>query len=211
MRAETVIRGLLETFSEAQDPLKATPFPPKGKIVRGKQGSDSHLFIGAGTGEHLMRYEWHSGSYAELERALKEMRSQGKQKAIEGVPLLTLWWHVSRRYLMSERKTVEKLGKRNVETMIYWPRCICGHPFSNSQVAREHIRTIHGVSHSLERIYPSDYQRALKESRGRCEECERLGVQWLAEWFKSRGIKPRLPKAYRPARSRSATREKIAA
>ena len=176
MNAESIIRQLLLDITDARSPL-----------VNGNHGS------GGGTGPS-MSSEWHHGSFQPLEDALKEMKSLGKQQAVSGVPLSTLWWHLAQRYLMSERKAIWKVGSRTVDSMVRQRRCICEFKFYNPEQARHHIELVHKPKPELTVVYPTGYKMLLRDQPGRCEICERLAVQWIVEWFKKNGITPRLPK-----------------
>lgn len=82
-RFETVV-ALLDTYHDAQETLQA--------------GAN----MGDGDGGYLtMPNLWHQGSYAELERVLRTMRSLAKQKVVrytdngaeKTMPLGTAYWH----------------------------------------------------------------------------------------------------------------------
>lgn len=176
MTPESTIRALLEGFTDARSPL-----------VRGTGGE------GGGSGPS-MSSTWHAGSFEPLEQALKEMKSLGKQQAVSGIPLGTLWWHLAQRYLMSERKAVWKVGSRTVDSMVRQRKCICEFRFHNPTQARAHIEHVHKPKPELTVVYPQNYQLLLRDQPGRCELCERLAIHWTAEWFKKRGITPHLPK-----------------
>ncbi|MFA5053007.1 MAG: hypothetical protein WC565_03045 [Parcubacteria group bacterium] len=171
MTPEQIIRYLLETFNEVRDP------------VFGRSGG------GSGECPH-MPSEWHSGSYAQLEQALKEMRSRAKQEAIAGVPLGTLWWHIVQRYLMSEQKVVWMVGKRDVESIVCQRRCICGYKFSTRTKARRHVEKVHKPRPVKTTICPAEYMQIGVDRRLLCES---LGVGWIKDWFEKQGISPRLP------------------
>jgi hypothetical protein len=167
------IRELLSTFADARCPLSK---------------SGSH---GNGNGTPSMTSQWHSGSYQQLEDALKDMRARGKQEFSQGMPLSTLWWYLSQEYLMSERKVVWKVGDRKVEKMVTRPKCICGIPFTDTAQARRHIEKIHRPIASLTIRYPAKYQNINADRRMMCEG---LAISWLVGWFRQHGIKPRLPR-----------------
>jgi hypothetical protein len=141
-----------------------------------------------------MSNEWHAGSYEPLEKALKEMHALGKQQSVSGVPLGTLWWHLAQRYLMSERKAIWKVGSRTVDSMVRQRRCICEYRFRNPEQARKHIEHVHKPKPELTAVYPQGYRTLLHDQPERCEECEKLAVTWLAQWFQEHDISPHLPK-----------------
>jgi len=170
---ESTIRALLEGFNDARSPL-----------VRGTGGE------GGGTGPS-MSATWHAGSYEQLETALKEMKSLGKQQAVSGIPLGTLWWYLTQRYLMSERKAVWKVGSRTVDSMIRQRYCICGFCFYSAHQARAHIEKVHKPKPELVVVLPREY---LKIDAKRREYVEGLAVHWIAAWFHMHFITPRLPR-----------------
>jgi hypothetical protein len=171
MTPTSIIRDLLETYIDARDPL----------------------FASGGGGEGLspqMTNEWHSGSYKELEVALKEMRAG--QPEYSGVPLRELWWHTAQRYLMGERKVVWKVGERDVESLVRRMRCICNYYFASTSKARKHIFKAHKPQPHITMRYTAEYQRKLRDMPLRCELCEALAVRWLEGWFQDHNITPRL-------------------
>jgi len=172
--SESVIRDLLASFNDARSPL-----------VKGDRGSG---------GGWSMSSEWRHGSYQPLEDALKEMHSLGKQQAVCGVPLSTLYWHIRQRYLDSERKAIWKVGERAVESMIRRKACICGFKFFNTTQARVHIEHVHKPKPELTRVYSDQYRRLLGRDESRCEICERLAIRWIRNYFLRHGITPRLPR-----------------
>jgi hypothetical protein len=178
---EDTIRELLLSFNDARDPL----------LSRNSRGSGE-------TGMQSLPGEWYSGSYRPLETALKEMRTLGHER-YSGVRLAELWWHLSRRYLMAERKVIWKVGARDVEEIAGKRRCICGHPFWNRAKARKHIEKAHGPKAELVMIYPTEYQRVLQDTPLRAELCELLAVRWLVKWFSERAFSLRLPRTDKEA------------
>lgn len=175
MNPESIIRDLLLGFTDARSPL-----------VNGNHGS------GDGGGPS-MTSEWHRGSFQQLEDALKEMHSLGKQQAVCGIPLSTLHWHLRQRYLDSERKAIWKVGTRTVESIINKQHCVCGFKFHSTTQARAHIE-FHKPTPKLILVYPDQYRRLLSRDESRCEICERLAVRWICNWFLKHGITPHLPK-----------------
>jgi hypothetical protein len=68
-----------------------------GERGEGSDRSDDRLL--------LMHPLWSQGSYAELYRAMYELRSQ--QVRLEPGDRYTLWWHVAERYLRVQKRITE--------------------------------------------------------------------------------------------------------
>lgn len=155
-----VIRELLKTFNDAATPGGA------GQGIRTSGADDAVLW---------MSREWHEGSYAQLEQALKRMRNQGSQQAVEGIPLRTLWWHIDQRYIRVERrrrltyKTTRKGGKT------YILKDKNGNPIEDPKMVE---------------VYTREYAAVPKAKQ---ELCERLGIGWLVAEFDRMGVVPFLP------------------
>lgn len=184
MTHEDIIRQLLRTFNEARDTLYA-----------------SGDFHGANPeNPPQMSRVWQEGSYADLERALKEMHGAidviwCSHNLFSGLPIV--WWHLTQRYLMSHKKAIWKVGPVNVETLIRRKKCVCGWEFTGNRAkSREHVEQAHKPKPTLVDIYTKEYSKLLREQRDRCDTLENLGVQYLVQWFKSKGITPQLPKAF---------------
>jgi len=177
------IRGLLRTFNDARETLFSS-------LSHAGDVDDAIPW---------MSKVWETGTYAPLELALKRMYALGKQQAVEGIPLGTLWWHLAQRYLMSETKVVYRVGGRDVESMVHKPRCTCGLRFYSVDQARVHIMARHSPQPMRIVLYPGDYAKLLDPQHGspkRCERCEGLGVNWLAGEFDRVGVEPFLPPAF---------------
>jgi hypothetical protein len=120
---------------------------------------------------HLSKM-FHEGSYAELERTLKWMRNQGWQKAVDGVALHKLHWHVMEWYIRSERvrREIPKTAKKNGKVVVL--RDKDGKPVTTPMMV---------------------YRRHPDVRQARVE----LGVTWLVEhWDEANpeGRRPQLPR-----------------
>jgi hypothetical protein len=82
---EEIVLELLRTFNEAQATLNAGAGVP-----------------GDGASVVQMGPMWRDGSYADLEKVLRGMRSEST--VYMGVAVATLYWHIAERYLRSSTR-----------------------------------------------------------------------------------------------------------
>lgn len=187
-RRLSTIRGLLRTLNEA----KETRF--------GAESCSGDIDDAV----PLMPEVWKN--YEPIYLALKRMHSLGRQQAVEGIPLGTLWWHLSQRYLMAEQKFIWRVGGRDVEAIIRRPRCICGFRLYNPEQARGHVEKAHKPQAVRVTLYTKEYRLVLNPQTGspeRCQRCERLGVRWISDELYRVGVEPFLPVVFLEARRES--------
>ncbi len=149
-----IIVELLRTLPDAREALS------RGDIVNDK-GDKSKLLAFPPT--------YHEGSYRQLEDALVRMRKRGKQEALGGVSVATLYWHLNARYFRSVRRTVDQWESRAGK---------------NGKKARVKVRVV---------VYVEDRDYAIIPEKRRVL-CHGLGVRWLAQEFRRTSCVPFLPK-----------------
>jgi hypothetical protein len=128
------------------------------------EARQSYSFASGSGGPMLMPKMWHEGSYAELERRLRDMRESRRRR---------LWWHVSYRYRFGVELTmVARIVRRQTgpEFMLP-PHCelVAGGPAVGSKAAycrvycwRQEVdegQADRGVGHLVSTMYGGEVDR----------------------------------------------------